>query len=90
MKKAKIALVAIAIIGVVGGSLAFKAKSRFITSKLYYTSVFSAVPPSTNTAVATLAFAPGLTTVTVTSPTTIYYTTTFTAPATTNVIYTGQ
>jgi len=89
MKKEKFALVAIAIVGVIGGSLAFKAKSRFVQTRLWYTNVYSAIPPLSNTVLATLNFAPGLSTVTVISPKTYYYTAIWTDPATTYIIYTG-
>jgi hypothetical protein len=87
MKKAKIMLVAIATFAVVGGVLAFKAKSAFNTKIIYWTTSFNTKPPLANTAVATLVDAPGLVETTISDT---YYTTTTSADATTDVIFTGS
>jgi len=48
MKKAKIVLAAIAVIGIVGGSLAFKAKSAFGGVPYYTTNASGLVAPAGN------------------------------------------
>ena len=48
MKKAKIMLMAIAVLGIVGGALAFKASSKFSISNLFcYTANFAGLPTTT-------------------------------------------
>lgn len=73
MKKAKIALVAIAVFAVVGGAYAFKAKRA--TDKIYYTTVPGGVATLTLSSV-TLTAAPGASPLSSTFATTIYNTTT--------------
>ena len=46
MKRAKIMLMAIAVLGVVGGAVAFKAKN-FTTAKFYYPTVKTSTSPCT-------------------------------------------
>jgi hypothetical protein len=55
MKKAKIALVAIATLGVVGGAFAFKAKADFSGSKYFVTTVQDAIPTLSIKALTTTA-----------------------------------
>jgi uncharacterized protein YxeA len=78
MKKARIALTAIAMFAVVGGALAVKA-TKF-GGATYYTA-------STSTASATLTLSSGLFTTTTTSPVK-YYTLIYGAPATTTARFT--